>query len=470
MVQNISQIASRLMRPKIWALLLLIYCLVHIVLRLLLSNTFQVDGAEQVVDSQFFQLSYGNFQPPLVTWFFWALWQLIDPSLYSFVITRYVVIFGILFLWFLISKELFRDVEWQLVASTSWLLLYPVVWQLLQGSTHTTLLSFSILLGFYAFLKIIKTNSNKWLVFLGLSMGLGISSKYSYALFPLVILPIFLFNSGLRRKIFSQNILLIIGPAILFGLPAFLSLYDTLERVTLQAGEKTQLLLGGLLRGDASFYVNFIGASAEFLAPLWLLVIPILFLSKNQEPSSEESIFNKIFLVYAAACFITVLVVGLVWGSQTLKARWLHPLLLIAPFAILYWASRKQLRERSLKIYVLTVLVFGLLVLFGRVWQLSLTPYFGKGSRVTIPIQECVSHISNQDLESYPEICASDNFLAAHLRVNNPNAIVRVGNDCGKEVFLRKLYWMENEKNKPSGMVQLCHVQKGKHSVSVFHF
>jgi len=149
-------------------------------------------------------------------------------------------------------------------------------------------------------------------------MGLGISSKYSYALFPLVILLIVLFDSGLRRKI-----LLIIGPAILFGLPAFLALYDILEHVKLQAGEKTQLVLGGLLRGggDASFYVNFIGVSAEFLFPLWLLVIPILFLSKNQEPSSEEGVFKKIFLVYAAACFITVLVVGLVLGSHTLKAR-----------------------------------------------------------------------------------------------------------------------------------------------------
>jgi len=61
MFQNISQIASRLMRPKIWAVLLLIYCLVHIVLRLLLSNTFQVDGAEQVVDSQFFSIKLWEF-------------------------------------------------------------------------------------------------------------------------------------------------------------------------------------------------------------------------------------------------------------------------------------------------------------------------------------------------------------------------------------------------------------------------
>ena len=169
-------------------------------------------------------------------------------------------------------------------------------------------------------------------------------------------------------------------------------------------------------------------------------------------------------------CFITVLIAGLVWDSQTLKARWLHPLLLIASFAILYWASRKQLRERVLKFYLLAVLVSSLLVLVGRVWQLSLTPYFGKGSKLTIPIQECVSHITNQNLESYSEVCASDDFLAAHLRVKNPNAIVRVNNDCGKEDLLRKVYWMENEKNKPTGMIQLCQAQKGKHSVAVFHF
>lgn len=205
---------------------------------------------------------------------FWLLWQIIDPSLNSFVITRYVVIFGILFLWFLISIELFDELKWRFVSSTSWVLLYPVVWQLLQGSTHTTLLSFSIFLGFYSLLKIIKTNSEKWFVLLGLSMGLGISSKYSYALFPLVMLPFILFDSGLRGKVFSKKFILIIGPAILFGFPSFLSIYEIFGQVNLQAGEKTQLVFGGLLRGDASFYVNFISAAAEFLAPLWLFVIP----------------------------------------------------------------------------------------------------------------------------------------------------------------------------------------------------
>jgi len=81
----------------------------------------------------------------------------------------------------------------------------------------------------------------------------------------------------------------------------------------------------------------------------------------------------------------------------------------------------------------------------------------------------CKSHYQSK-LREYSEVCASDDFLAAHLRVKNPNAIVRVNNDCGKEDLLRKVYWMENEKNKPTGMIQLCQAQKGKHSVAVFHF
>lgn len=169
-------------------------------------------------------------------------------------------------------------------------------------------------------------------------------------------------------------------------------------------------------------------------------------MTKNSESVSDESSFNKMFFVYLIACFITVLAVGLVWGSQALKARWLHPLLLIAPFAILYWASKKHLQERLLKFYLLAVLVFGLFVLVYRLWQLSLTSYFGKWSRVSIPIQECVINIPKQNLESYSEICASDNFLGAHLRVNYPNATVKVGGDCGKESLLRKLSWVKNKK------------------------
>jgi len=163
---------------------------------------------------------------------------------------------------------------------------------------------------------------------------------------------------------------------------------------------------------------------------LWLLVIPILFLSKNQEPSSEEGVFKKIFLVYAAACFITVLVVGLVWGSHTLKARWLHPLLLIAPFAILYWASKRHLPKDFLKFYLFLVLALGSLVLAARVWQLGLSSYFGNGSGATIPIKECVNFIPKDTLEAFSEVCASDNFLAAHLKVRAPALVVRAENNC----------------------------------------
>lgn len=105
--------------------------------------------------------------------------------------------------------------------------------------------------------------------------------------------------------------------------------------------------------------------------------------------------------------------------------------------------SKKHSQERFLKFYLLSVVVLGLLVLVGRVWQLSLTSYLGKGSRVSIPIKECVSNIPAKSLESYSEICASDNFLGAHLRVNNPSITVKVGGDCGKEGLLRRLSWAE---------------------------
>jgi len=182
-----------------------------------------------------------------------------------------------------------------------------------------------------------------------------------------------------------------------------------------------------------------------------LLVIPILFLSKNQEPSSEEGVFKKIFLVYAAACFITVLVVGLVWGSHTLKARWLHPLLLIAPFAILYWASKRHLPKDFLKFYLFLVLALGSLVLAARVWQLGLSSYFGNGSRATIPIKECVSFIPKNTLEAFSEVCASDNFLAAHLKVRAPALVVRAENNCDQEFQFKRFFlgkWNESTIDK----------------------
>jgi len=105
-------------------------------------------------------------------------------------------------------------------------------------------------------------------------------------------------------------------------------------------------------------------------------------------------------------------------------------LLLIAPFAILYWASKRHLPKDFLKFYLFLVLALGSLVLAARVWQLGLSSYFGNGSRATIPIKECVSFIPKNTLEAFSEVCASDNFLAAYLKVRAPALVVRAENNC----------------------------------------
>jgi len=139
-----------------WLLFLTFYFIGHFFLRISYSSSFQIDGAEQVVLAQSIKWNYGNFQPPLFTWIVNGIWRLVPISVESFVLLRYLILFGVFWLWRIVAIELFKDPARQLFAAISWLLVYDFTWKLHQGSTHTTLMMLALVMSFYAMLKILK--------------------------------------------------------------------------------------------------------------------------------------------------------------------------------------------------------------------------------------------------------------------------------------------------------------------------
>ena len=116
-----SSLFTVLVRPQVFALLLGAYWLLHYGMRLGFSDTFQIDGAEQVYLSQWLRWDYGNLQPPALTWFFWALWQVLDPSLWSFVLVRYLMLGLAFWIWYRIACCLFSGLNWRRRSVGCWL-------------------------------------------------------------------------------------------------------------------------------------------------------------------------------------------------------------------------------------------------------------------------------------------------------------------------------------------------------------
>lgn len=168
------------------------------------------DEAYYWVWSQNMQLSFYD-HPPFVAWLFW-LGDKID--FWGGMVRWPGVLLGhaTLGLWLLILKPYFNEEQgfyWLLLA-----LLSPLV-----GGTNLVVTPDLPLLFFYALSLFVfyewRKNPRWWMsLALGLSVGLGMTSKYVMILFPLSLLPLILLSRQLRGPFFRQLIWIACGFAI----------------------------------------------------------------------------------------------------------------------------------------------------------------------------------------------------------------------------------------------------------------
>jgi len=168
------------------------------------------DEAYYWVWSQHMQLSYYD-HPPIVAWLFWLGDQL-DVGLSSVRWPGVLLGHGTLGLWLLILRPILTDqqrVYWLLLA-----LLSPLV-----GGTNLVVTPDLPLLFFNALALFVffqwKDKGGWWRAFLlGLSVGLGFSSKYVMALFPLSLLPLVFMSAPMRAMFLRHFVWLLLGFAL----------------------------------------------------------------------------------------------------------------------------------------------------------------------------------------------------------------------------------------------------------------
>ena len=70
-----------------------LYLLFHLVIRIFLSSTLQLDDSEQIFFGQEFHLGYPIPQPPLYTWLSWLAFKMFGTSLATISVIKYILIF-----------------------------------------------------------------------------------------------------------------------------------------------------------------------------------------------------------------------------------------------------------------------------------------------------------------------------------------------------------------------------------------
>lgn len=410
----------------IFLAVLLLYLTVHFVLRLLLPQTLELDEAEQMVLSQHLAWGY-SVQPPLYTWLQWGVSQLFGPSVLSLAVLKYgllAVTYGVLYL---IVREMLPSGRMRLLAVFSLLLIPSFAWESLRDLTHSVAVTAVSVLALYSALRLGAQGRRRDYVALGVLLGLGMLSKYSFAVVAAGLLFAALSLPTYRQRLIDKRFGLTLLAALVIVLPHLIWMFVHREPLMAFIADETDRgaagdYWGGVLAGLGSMAGNL----ASFLTPFWLVFLVVFAMVWRQPrvanlPVNPARRFVSRFLLIVLA----LLVVATVCGVERFQERWFQPLMVVLPLALFGWLSRYEVPSGLLRRYGWVVVGFAALAVVGRVGQIGVLPWFDDYTRLHLPSQALAAQLRTAGFDG--GIVVADSYLTGgNLRLFYPASTVVV--------------------------------------------
>ena len=399
--------------PMVW---LLFYLFIHFLIRLLFSQTLQVDDAEQVRHAQQLLLGYPIPQPPMYSWLTWIMFQIFGTGLLALTLLKYALISLTFWFTWLVSGQLFQHLQTRYIATFSYLLMPSFAWHMHQGFTHTILLGFGIILSLHALLNLKNNPVVKNYLYFGFTLGVGLMSKYSFLLFmaPLLISAISI--KSFRTTLFDQKILLTIGVFLLIIGPHAYWLTQHQQEIFLSIDQKLKVTSDNLFLDRIKSVGQFTGAAIAFVASFSLIFIinswrRIFNIDKQASKDDSSQLLNRFFLAILGAVVLLAIFVSM----PHFKVRWFHPLMMIFPLWILARIERKTLLSKSIMRWFISItIIFTVLILLIRIAQVTIGPELGNYGRLNRPIIETFDKLPEQLIKN-SIIKTEDGFIGSHL-------------------------------------------------------
>jgi len=314
----------------VWVLALLSLCAILGIAHM--KQSLELEDAEQAYYSQWWRLGYDD-QPPLFTWLQIALNSLFGLSKFSLALLRGMLFASTIWALYALGKKLLKDPAKARLAVLSSALVPVFVDFAFRRLSHTLLLCLVVLLTALALARLIERKSPENYIALGLCLGIGMLTKYNFALFVLALALSAFLSRELARVLFSPKILLSLAMGLLLFSPhAFWLLsQENLDSI----GRHLSVKMGGEMTG------------IPILGPLWssfmalvklawpLILVSGVMLLKKVRPirKDKSSWFFQLFLGQLAVLLLFFVAADV----KQVETRWLLPLML--PYLVLWTDS-----------------------------------------------------------------------------------------------------------------------------------
>ena len=277
-----------------------------------------------------------------------------------------------------------------IVAALSPFGFYYVAWDALLGYSHSVL---AVCLYSATFLGVLRAGSRgdlKSFVLLGIAIGLGLISKYTYVLFMMALTCACFAVPAFRKQLIRPYVLATIVIAGAIASPHFAWVIVHSDQIFAVAKGKFEMATGSnyamtVLSGVA----NTLSVVVGFLSPLWIILLVVFHrdIWKRLRSTVVPNPHQRFMATYLMALVALLIVVVLVFEITKLRP---HYMFLLVLFPIFFFAFLKPVlkNSRSLRVYHVILFSLALSTLAGMTIKYFSEPWRCKRCQLLLPYDD----------------------------------------------------------------------------------
>jgi 4-amino-4-deoxy-L-arabinose transferase-like glycosyltransferase len=320
--------------------LLLGYFLLQIILRLWISSSLDLDESEQLVLTQKLSWGYGS-QPPLYTWIQFLFFKVFGPSVFGLSLLKNILLFCTYLLTYLNARLITGRPICGMAAAASLLFIPQIVWESQRDLTHSVLAAMLACATLYCFLRLRAKPSVAAYALFGLCAGLGVLSKYNFALLLVALMLAAISMREFRAVVFNRRMLVAGMIAVLLILPNLTWALEHRDLALRAAGkfriQESSHWFGAVVSGLKGLIV----CSVTFFAPLAIVYALIFGKRRASDGVAERSICGVLLWRMLLASYGLIVLAILIFRISDVRDRWLLPILVTSPVLAVVWLQHR---------------------------------------------------------------------------------------------------------------------------------
>lgn len=356
--------------------LLLLYCAAFAGLRIVVSPVLELDEVEQFLDGRSLSLGYPR-EAPLYTWVVWLYSQVLGLNLFALTAVKYTF-FSTFLCGVYCTLRHFRPPRVALIATSSLTLFITYGYEFNRHLTHTVLAAALASVSVLVVTRLMVTNRTFYYPLLGVTLALGMLSKYNFAILGLGLCLAGLSFASARERLFDRRVLWSVLAGALVVAPHVWWLFQV-ETNSFSDG-LGRSKPGGFAEKSAVSYL--LSIYVEVLT--YLVVFGLFFWKSLRAYWREAPWFGRFFVLWVGYSLAVSVLLILTLQLGHFSAKWLAPVLFLFPLGLFLLIDPKESPKALCWIGRLCALL--IVGAFGARLVIGLYPGLtGKPERVHVP-------------------------------------------------------------------------------------